>query len=518
MEKFFNTAGPCKPDIHYMLPATARLPGVMPLIRQQNYFVLHAPRQTGKTTALLTLAQELTAAGDYTAVLVSMEVGAAFNDDPGQAEAAILERWRSAARWQLPPDLQPPPWPAATAGARISLALETWTQASPRPLVVFLDEIDALQDDALISVLRQLRDGYAGRPHAFPWSLALIGLRDVRDYKVAADGSDRLHTASPFNIKARSLTMRNFTAEEVGALYHQHTEATGQPFMPDATTRAFHLTQGQPWLVNALALEVTSTLVSDRTAAITPDHIDQAKEILIQRQDTHLDSLAERLREPRVRHIIAPMLAGLSLDNVSQDDIRFVQDLGLCGMDSAGRLVIANPIYREVIPRVLAYTPQATLPHIAPSWLTPAGTMDSTKLLEVFLAFWRQHGETLLTSAPYHEIAPHLVLMAFLHRVVNAGGTIEREYAIGKRSMDICVRYGDVTLAIEVKTWRERDKKADPVPEGLKQLDAYLSGLGLETGWLVIFDQRSGLPEIAERTTAGSATTPAGCKVIVVRG
>jgi hypothetical protein len=212
------------------------------------------------------------------------------------------------------------------------------------------------------------------------------------------------------------------------------------------------------------------------------------------------------------------MLAGLSLDNVPQDDIRFVQDLGLCGMDSAGRLVIANPIYREVIPRVLAYTPQATLPHIAPSWLTPEGTMDVDKLLEAFLAFWRQHGETLLTSAPYHEIAPHLVLMAFLHRVVNAGGTIEREYAIGKRSMDICMRYGEITLAIEVKTWRERDKKADPVPEGLKQLDAYLSGLGLETGWLVIFDQRSGLPDIAERTTTEPATTPAGRSVVVVRG
>jgi type II secretory pathway predicted ATPase ExeA len=501
-----------------MLPAMARLPEVKTLIDDQLYFVLHAPRQTGKTTALLTLAQELTAAGDYTAVLVSMEVGAAFPGETGKAEDAILERWRSAARWQLPADLQPPPWPDATPGAQISRALEAWAATSPRPLVVFLDEIDALRDDTLISVLRQLRDGYTGRPHGFPWSLALIGLRDVRDYKVASGGSDRLYTASPFNIKAESLTLSNFTAEDVAALYQQHTDETGHPFTPAAMERAFYLTQGQPWLVNALARQATEVLVKDRTHPITPDHIDQAKEILIQRQDTHLDSLAERLREPRVRHIIAPMLAGLSLDNVPQDDIRFVQDLGLCGMDSAGRLVIANPIYREVIPRVLAYTPQATLPHIAPSWLTPEGTMDVDKLLEAFLAFWRQHGQVLLKSAPYHEIAPHLVLMAFLHRVVNAGGTIEREYAIGKRAMDICVYYGDVTLAIEVKTWRDTDKKADPLHEGLEQLDLYLAGLGLDTGWLVIFDQRSGLPDIAERTTTEPATTPAGRSVVVVRG
>jgi hypothetical protein len=340
----------------------------------------------------------------------------------------------------------------------------------------------------------------------------------VRDYKVASGGSDRLHTASPFNIKARSLTLRNFTAEEVAALYQQHTDETGQPFTPAAMERAFYLTQGQPWLVNALAQEIIGTLLPDRTHPITPDHIDQAKEILIQRQDTHLDSLAERLREPRVRNIIAPMLAGQMMEYVPADDRQFVLDLGLCRMDPAGGLTIANPIYREVIPRVLASGPQATLPRIAPSWLTPEGTMDVDKLLEAFLAFWRRNGEALLKSAPYHEIAPHLVLMAFLHRVVNAGGTIEREYAIGKRAMDICVYYGDVTLAIEVKTWRDTDKKADPLYEGLEQLDLYLAGLGLDTGWLVIFDQRSGLPDIAERTTTEPATTPAGRSVVVVRG
>ncbi len=176
---------------------------------------------------------------------------------------------------------------------------------------------------------------------------------------------------------------------------------------------------------------------------------------------------------------------------------------------------IANPIYREVIPRTLAIVPQASLPSIHPSWLTAEGQLDPDKLLEAFLEFWRQHGQPLLKSAPYHEIAPHLVMMAFLHRVVNGNGTIEREYAIGSRRMDLLVRYGDVRLALELKVWR--DGKKDPLPEGLQQLDHYLSGLDLESGWLVIFDQRSGQPEIAERVSAESATTPSGRIVIVVR-
>ena len=475
----FNTAGPCRPDYNYMLPALARLPQVKQLIDDQLYFVLHAPRQTGKTTALLTLAQELTAAGEYTAVLVSMEVGAPFSDNPPLAEQYILNDWRLTTEWQLPSDVQPPPWDEKQT---IGEALQQWSLASERPLVVFLDEIDALQGSTLVAVLRQLRSGYMGRPSHFPWSLALIGMRDVRDYKVASGGSERLRSSSPFNIKTESLTLRNFTHEEVATLYEQHTDATGQVFTEEAVARAFALTQGQPWLVNALARQLVEVLVPEVTEPITRLHVDEAKEILIQRQDTHLDSLAERLHEPRVRRIIEPMLTGTFLGDVPQDDVQFVLDLGLCRRDKSGGLLIANSIYQEVIPRVLADNAQSSLASLSPTWLTTEGKLDMDRLLDAFVVFWRQHGEVLQQSVPYAESAPHLVLMAFLHRVVNAGGTIEREYAIGSGRMDICVRYGEEVLGIEVKTWRDSDHKRDPQDEGLQQLDRYLSGLGLETG------------------------------------
>jgi hypothetical protein len=372
-----------------------------------------------------------------------------------------------------------------------------------------------LQDQALISILRQLRDGYPNRPQGFPQSVGLIGLRDVRDYKVAAGGSDRLNTSSPFNIKVRSLTMRNFNAEEVVELYAQHTEDTGQVFTPEASALAFELTQGQPWLVNALAKEIVEELVTDESIAITTEHILTAKEIIIQRQDTHLDSLAERLRENRVKAIIEPILAGLELGNIPNDDIQFLIDLGLCKMDSLGGLTIANPIYREVLPRVLTVTPMASLPQIAPSWLTSEGKLDTQALLTAFLAFWLQHGEPLLKSASYPEIAPHLVLMAFLHRVINGGGTLEREYAIGRDRMDLCLRYGEVTLGIELKVWRTR--KVDPLNQGLEQLDGYLARLGQDEGWLVIFDRRDNALEIEERLKTEIQTTPMGRSITVIR-
>ncbi|MDF5729990.1 MAG: ATP-binding protein [Rhizonema sp. PD38] len=515
MYRWFNTAGPCKADVHYMLPPTIRLPNLERIIAQESYFVIHAPRQTGKTTAMLALAKQLKESGRYTAVMVSVEVGSPFSDDPGIAELAILGAWRSAIADRLPQNLQPPAWIEGETGQRIRANLRAWAQATERPLVVFIDEIDCLQDKALISILRQLRDGYPERPKNFPLSVGLIGLRDVRDYKVASGGSDHLNTASPFNIKVRSLTLRNFNAMEVAQLYQQHTDDTGQVFTIEAIETAFDLTQGQPWLVNAIAKEVVEEIMTDFSIAITPEHILEAKEVLIKRQDTHLDSLAERLRDKRVRAIIEPILAGQALGDTPNDDRQYLIDLGLLRRDPAGGLIIANPIYREVIPRVLTQGTQDSLPHISPSWLTSTGSLDTQALLQAFLAFWRQHGEPLLGSAVYHEIAPHLVMMAFLHRVVNGGGTLEREYAIGRDRMDLCLRYGRITLGIELKAWR--DKKGDPMEAGLEQLDSYLARLGEDCGWLVIFDRRSNALPLEQRLATQVTTTTNGRSVTVVR-
>ncbi len=331
------------------------------------------------------------------------------------------------------------------------------------------------------------------------------------------DDTDTLHTSSPFNIKVESLTMRSFTAEEVGELYAQHTAETGQRFDEAAVARAYELTRGQPWLVNALAYVVTGKLVIDRAKAITAADIDRARDVLIERQDTHLDSLAERLREPRVRSVIEPMIQGENLAPIAPDDLRFVIDLGLVCERADGGIEIANPIYREIIARQLAVTVRASLPVITPSWLDADGRLDADKLLDAFVEFWVRHGEALLGSSPYNEAAAHLVLMAFLQRVVNGGGRIDREYAIGSKRLDLCVEHRGERLAIEVKTWRDSDKARDPVVDGLRQLDEYLARLALDRGWLVLFDQRKSADPLPERLRRERVTVESGRVVDVVR-
>jgi hypothetical protein len=210
-----------------------------------------------------------------------------------------------------------------------------------------------------------------------------------------------------------------------------------------------------------------------------------------------------------------PILGSQELPQTSNEDRQYLVDLGLLRRESAGGLAIANPIYREVLPRVLAQGSQDSLPMISPTWLTTTGELDTDRLLHSFMDFWLQHGEALLKSAAYPEIAPHLVLMAFLHRVINGGGTLEREYAIGRDRMDLCLRYGSVILGIELKVWRT--SRPDPLTKGLDQLEGYLDRLKQSSGWLVIFDRRTTALPLEERLETALSQTANGQQVVVIR-
>ncbi|NJL27603.1 MAG: AAA family ATPase [Thermoanaerobaculia bacterium] len=513
MPRFFNTAGPCRPGDHYMLPPERRLPTIRRLIEDKLYFVVHAPRQTGKTTSLRTLAQALTAEGRFAALHASCESGAAAGSNIEAGVSAVLRSLERQAE-VLPAELRPLPvdhFSTIYAESRLTAYLTRWCERSTLPVVLFLDEIDALIDATLLSVLRQLREGYPDRPDRFPQSLALIGLRDVRDYKIhTRPEATSLGTSSPFNVKVESLTLRNFTAEEVAELYGQHGEETGQVFAPEACERAWELTHGQPWLVNALARQAVEGTLPDRSQPITPDQVEQAKEALILRRDTHLDSLVDRLREPRVQRVIEPILAGeLLAPDTLADDLQFCLDLGLVASAPTG-LEIANPIYREVIPRALAWVVQDTLPLARTSFLKADGDLDFDRLLTEFRAFWCEHAEHYLERQPYSEAAAQLVFMAYLQRVVNGGGQIEREYGVGRGRIDLHIRWphrtGTKRWAIELKV---RRGTTDPRSAGLEQLGGYLDRLGLDRGTLVIFDARADAPPLPER---------AGVEVISDRG
>ena len=190
--RFFNTTGPVSPKKHYSVPPLGRLnlDDVVTLVRNERYFVLHAPRQTGKTSTLLALRDLLNsgAEGDFRCVYANVEAGQVVRDDLEQGMRAILDELASRARSTLGDELLEGIWPAILArsgpAGALRHTLSRWAEADLRPLVLLIDEIDALVGDNLLSVLRQLRAGYDRRPESFPQSVVLCGVRDVRDYRI----------------------------------------------------------------------------------------------------------------------------------------------------------------------------------------------------------------------------------------------------------------------------------------------------------------------------------------------
>ena len=195
-----------------------------------------------------------------------------------------------------------------------------------------------------------------------------------------------------------------------------------------------------------------------------------------------------------MRRVIEPLLAGGEADYGDRDR-EYVRDLGLVAPDPPLRF--ANPIYGEVVPRELTWVLQDRIPAPAAWYVRPDGALEMDALLAAFQDFFRQNSEHWIRRAQYTEAGPQLVLQAFLHRVVNARGRIEREYALGSRRVDLLVvwpREGgrEDRIVVECKLAREGRSLSPTVEEGLEQTRRYMDISGTDAGHLVVFDMREG--------------------------
>src|SRR6056297_792212 len=521
MEKFFNTAGPVRIENNYMIDPLKRInkDEIMTLIDKWRYFILHAPRQTGKTSSLLALQDYINKEGRYKCLYVNIETAQTARSDVAKGMKAIISSLDFANAISFGDDYfnqflidGVDKYGENDVLKRI---LSLWSLTNKKKIILLIDEIDALVGDTLISVLRQLRSGYTERPVSFPQSIILCGVRDVRDYRIFSDKDQQIITGgSAFNVKAKSLTVGDFTKEEIKTLYEEHTKETGQDFEEPIFELAWDYTRGQPWLVNALAYQACfrNEEAKNRTKPITIQWFEGARQALIARRDTHIDQLADKLKEDRVRRVIERILEGSNeIDDVSEDDIQYCEDLGLIKRE--GSLEIANEIYREVIPRSLSYATQRTI-YQEPRWYVDAdGKLNMMKLLTNFQQFFREHSESWLTRFKYEEAGPQLLLQAFLQRIINGGGLIDREYGLGRKRTDLYIRWPIIENRFQNKekvypfplTYNPEDLQRIVIElklkhnysletvmdEGLKQTSAYVNKTGAKEAYLIIFDQEN---------------------------
>lgn len=504
--KFFNTAGPINQEEHYKIDPLTRwdLDEITSLIEQKKYFILHAPRQTGKTSCMLALQEKLNGEGNCHCLYANIEAAQSARNDVARGIHAVLTELNTRlintlgdkaksilSSVNLPKQILEQSGPETA----LNEYLKQVCSALQKPLVVFFDEIDALIGDTLVSVLRQLRSGYDVRPSNFPSSVILCGVRDIKDYRIHTSNNEIITGGSCFNIKSESLTLGNFSLDEVKELYHQHTKYGGQLFDEECFPYIMKLTDGQPWLVNALAYEVTWKMKENRDPAvtITSEMISIAKERLILSRQTHLDQLADKLSEERVRRVIEPMLSG-DLSQAQEDDTEYCKDLGLIKKTPHG-YVVSNDIYQEIIPRELSKISQDKfLSLFKPDWVNADKTINTTKLFTMFQEFWRENSEIWgRDMAGYLEAAPHLTFQAFLQRIANGSGQIIREYAYGTKRADLVLKWtfpgGEQRIVIELKMRRERDNYEKLKADALEQTAIYSDLCDATESHIVIFDR-----------------------------
>ena len=482
-KKFFNVAGPCKKDIHYFVERPIDTKSLMALIEDQKYFIHHAPRQTGKSSLLIDLCEKINKEGEYTCLYINVESAQTTRNNVEKCMKSILDQITIQQLFFLPNEEHFHLDKDETLSLDLINYLSLWSRNNKKPIVLIIDEIDSLIGDGLVSVLRQLRSGYTNRPNAFPHSVLLNGVRDLRDYRIYSKAEDKWLTGgSCFNIKSDSIRLNNFNLEHVKDLFNQHSKEHNQVFEIGVVEEIFRLTDGQPWLCNALGDMLCFKLFKDKNT-LTLGDLKIAKEKLILRRDTHIDQLYHKLEtEERLRNIVMPMLLGDQIFNAKEEDLQYCKDLGI--LKNSKQIEIANPIYKEVLPRELSNPVQQGMA-IVESDYYKSGNLDLKLMMNDFVDFYREHVTGQL-SFFYNEITPHIMIMAYLQRVVNGGGEIHREYALGRRRLDVGVFYKRQKFAIEIKVKRtERSRK-----ESLQQTADYMALLGItEGGWLIIFDQ-----------------------------
>jgi len=498
-KKYFNVAGPCHPSEHYMLdPLRDSGEELMNLINTKQYFVIHAARQSGKTTLLLNIADKLVAEGEFYVLYCSLESMQNLKEE-SIGIPSIVKKIKQELRLQKLPSGFADNADYEDFANVLKMSLTDYCEALDKPLVLLFDEADCLSNGTLITFLRQLRDGFVSRPRIpFVHSIALVGMRNIRDYKARIrDDSSTLGSSSPFNIATESLSINTFTKDEISEFYSQHTAQTGQVFEPQAVDYIFEQTSGQPWLVNAIARECVEKICKKNyTISITQEMAKIAINNLILKRPTHFDSLMERLKEERVRKVIQPLILGEDVMDKAADDYLYTRDLGLIKESGGGLVEPANQIYAEIIIRLLSYSLQENLKLERPDDNLPKyivnGKIDINTLLKEFQVFWRENSEIWTKRYKEHlyqydEAAPHLVIQAFLQRVINGGGDITREMALGTKRADICIEWESQKYPIELKILRSEKI----MPKDLSQICTYMDKCGAKEGWLVVFDRDS---------------------------
>ncbi|MCK4760615.1 MAG: ATP-binding protein, partial [Candidatus Aminicenantes bacterium] len=322
-KRYFNTSGPNRPEKHYTLKREHLINKGIELVKDERYFTIWAPRQTGKSTYFRMLADVLKKEG-YETLHINVENFA------GATEEIFLEFLSNEFREAFNIELTALTFPGF---------YDELKRQKEKNRVFIIDEVEGLNPGIFGQFLHTVRNLYHSRDKHCLKSVILVGVSNI--VGVVQDH------ASPFNI-ADNLEVPYFSAEETAHLLHMHEAETGQFFDKKVKERISYMTGNQPGLVNGFAYQ----LVERDPGKKIIDYEDYLKiedwylNIAIDKNISNIINKAKKYRKFVEMLLFDEKTVKFTIND---ERIKFLTSYGVIKNDEKGHVIFNVPLYKKAL-------------------------------------------------------------------------------------------------------------------------------------------------------------------------
>ena len=492
MQKRFNTTGCCNPEWHYMVDISGKLAQIKTMIDNGCYFTINRARQFGKTTSIELLYKQLI--NTHTVIMLSFE---SDSEDTWKdtisfcnsfvhkliIEFGMLERTDEKLFWEKEK-------PLIRTFDDLSVSITKYCQASNKPVVLMIDEVDKSQDNQLfLSFLGMLRNKYLkksvyGHNSTFH-SVILAGVYDVKNLKLKLRPNEERKYNSPWNIATDFKVDMSFCPTEIETMLNSYEtdHKTGMD-IPLIANEIYKYTSGYPFLVSKICELIDTELNKDWSILGILNAIK-----IIENNDecTLIDSLIKNIEnDSEMKSFLKEML----LNNVSIEFNANIAVIKKCKLFSIlkagnnGNAIVHNHIFERVLYNY--FITEKKIEILMSDEPRSLYIKDNKLNLPLIIERFQYHmrSEYRKSDEQFIEKQGRLLFLCFLKPIINGKGFyyVEPQTRENNR-MDIVVTYGEQEFVIELKIWRGEKYEI----EGKEQLSEYLATRNLNEGYLVTF-------------------------------
>ena len=499
----FSSYGPVNTKLHYYAPrkaliknAHARLAGEA-MDEGGHYITVWAPRQTGKTWIMQQVVKKIREQGDFEIGIITMQSAKNETSDEGVLDVFV----RNLSEW-FETDFEP-----VTAWKRLRRLFTR--EYFKRPLILIVDEFDAIPEDHINKFANEFRDMYIGRQNeaekpsaeknCLLHGLALIGVRSVL-------GIENI-SGSPFNVQ-RGLHIPNLTDDEAADMFAWYEKESGQKIEQDVVKRLFYETRGQPGLICWFGELLTEGFDDyhpdkspDKNKPVTMDDFNEVYRMAVQAlPNTNILNIISKAKQEPCRDVVLKLFKTdqKMIFRYDKKQLNFLYMNGVTDIEKTPENLFVRFASPFVQKRLFNYfseelfedTGKLHEPFEDLSDTITENGLIIKNLMRRFEVYLQKNREWLLKDAPRRkdlrlfEAVYHFALYRYIFDFLGTKyAAVWPEFPTGNGKVDILIVYDGKKYALEVKSYTNQRE----YNEALKQASRYGKQLDLSEITLIFF-------------------------------